>query len=177
MASAVASAMLAGCTFLIDFEPVEVAAEGGFDATVLPGPPDVRIDVPPPEAAVDSGVDARDAIANPDACNGKSDGRYCGGNQITWPVENKDDLVTCKGQLVSVVKFCAGVGGCIRMANGFPDQCDECGTRADGRYCGRDLAWEPKNAERLVQCQNKAAVAQPVCANGCTSNGAASACK
>lgn len=173
----VASAMLAGCTFLIDFDAPEAPAEAGLDSAVPPGPPDVRIDGSGVEASVDAGADVRDAIANPDACKGNPDGKYCGGNQIVWPAANKDDLVTCKGQVVSIVKLCSGVGGCIRMANGFPDQCDECGTRADGFYCGRDLGWEPKNAERRVQCQNKASIAQPVCPSGCMTNGAASLCK
>jgi len=177
-AVAMASAVLAGCTFLIDFDPAETEPEdAGVDSTVPPGPPDVRVEGSAPDAAVDGGPEPRDAIANPDACTGKSDGMYCGGNQIVWPVDRNDDLVTCKGQAVSIVKFCSGVGGCIRMLNGFPDQCDECATRPPGKYCGRDLGWEPKNAERLVRCQNDASVDSPVCPNGCMSNGASSACK
>ena len=110
---------------------------------------------------------------------GRPDGKYCGGDQIVWPSPgSKDDLVTCKTGAVTNVRTCTSGVGCIRMLSGYPDQCDECATKADGTYCGRDMAgWDPSNANTRVRCQNKAEVGLLLCANGCSSNGAASICK
>jgi hypothetical protein len=172
--------MVAGCTFLITFDDVPGALEGGADTSAPIGPPDVRIDGngAGPDGAADAGPDVRDAIANPEACKRNLDGKYCGGDQISWP-GSKDDLVTCKGGVVQNVKFCATGIGCIRMLNGYPDQCDECATKTDGTYCGRDMpGWDAVNANFRVRCQNRAEVGLLLCnAAGCGSNGAASACK
>ena len=183
MATAASATMIAGCTFLIGFDDVPAATDASVDAPPMINAPDVRVDAPAPTDArvADAGGDtgARDAIANPDACANAVDGKYCGGDQIPWPVANKDDLVTCKSKVVSNVRLCADIGGCIRMLNGYPDQCDECAKKADGLYCGRDMGgWETKNLNSLVHCQNKAAVTVTPCgAQVCTSNGAASSCK
>jgi hypothetical protein len=179
-AGAVLASMLAGCTFLISFDEVEPEAEGGVAPPFRPDAPDVRVDAPLPDGSVpDAAKDApRDAVANPNACKGNLDGKYCGGNQIAWEGGNKDDLVTCKAQVVTGVRLCEHGVGCIRMLNGYADQCDECMKKADGTYCGRDMAgWEPSNANTRVRCQNGAEVGLLLCSNGCTSNGAASVCK
>jgi hypothetical protein len=175
---AVAGALLAGCTFLIGFDEVPGAADAGFDGPTPIGPPDVRVDVSATgEGGSDAGPSTTDALANPDACNGKLDGKYCGGDTIVWPGD-KDDLVTCKANVVSSVRLCNSGVGCIRMLNGYPDQCDECAAKADGTYCGRDMTgWEAKNADTRVRCQNKAEVGLLLCANGCSSIGATSVCK
>lgn len=182
LATAAASLMIAGCTFLISFDDVPVPADATPDGPTVGNAPDVRVDAPAvdaSDAARDAGTDARDAIANPDACVSLPDGLYCGGDQISWPVADKDDLITCKSHVVSNVRLCADIGGCIRMLNGYPDQCDECAKKADGFYCGRDMGgWETKNLNSLVHCQNKAAVSVMPCgALTCSSNGAASSCK
>ena len=177
-AVAVAGAWASGCTFLIGFDEVPVLADAGFDRQTPIGPPDVRVDaIAVGEASSDAGPDTSDALANPDACKGKLDGKYCGGNTIVWPGD-KDDLVTCKANVVSNVRLCSSGVGCIRMLNGYPDQCDECAAKADGTYCGRDMTgWEAKNADTRVRCQNKAEVGLLLCANGCSSIGATSVCK
>ena len=181
LATAGTATMIVGCTFLIGFDDVPAATDASSDGPTMINAPDVHVDAPaaPDSAIGDAGADARDAIANPDACANFPDGKYCGGNQIPWPIANKDDLVTCKNRMVSNVRFCADLGGCIRMLNGYPDQCDECAKKADGLYCGRDMGgWEAKNFNSLVHCQNKAAVTVTPCgAQVCTSNGAASSCK
>ena len=126
---AVAGALGAGCTFLIGFDEATVAGDAGVDAQTPLGPPDVRIDAPSAlDSAVDAGPDTSDALANPDACKGKLDGKYCGGDTIVWPGD-KDDLITCKTSLVSNVRLCTTGVGCIRMLNGYPDQCDECASK------------------------------------------------
>lgn len=177
-AIAVAGALGAGCTFLIGFDEVTVAGDAGLDGQTPLGPPDVRIDVPSVlDSGLDVGPDTSDALANPDACKGNLDGKYCGGDMIVWPGD-KDDLITCKTGLVSNVRLCTSGVGCIRRLNGYPDQCDECTSKTDGTYCGRDMpGWEPKNADTRVQCQNKAMVGVLLCAVSCTSNGATSFCK
>jgi hypothetical protein len=181
LATGAAAAMIAGCTFLIGFDDVPGPADANADGPNVVNAPDVRVDAPQagPDGSSDAGADARDAIANPDACVSLSDGLYCGGNQISWPIADKDDLITCKNHVVSNVRYCADIGGCIRMLNSFPDQCDECAKKTDGFYCGRDMGgWEPKNLNSLVHCQNKAAVSVMPCgALTCTSSGAASSCK
>ena len=173
-----ALAMLAGCTFLIDFEEVPRPAEGGIDGAVPVGPPDVRIDGPPGVNDADDGaIDTRDAIANPDACKTALDGRYCGGDQIMWPSDHKDDLVTCKSKVVSNVRLCTTGQGCVGMLNGYPDECDECAQKADGTYCGRDLpGWDAKNAQQRIRCQSGRIVGLLLC-GVCKSNGGASACQ
>jgi len=104
LATVVASMMIAGCTFLISFDDVPTPGDGGpgADGPTIGNAPDVRVDAPAAPDASDGTKDAaRDAIANPDACVNFPDGLYCGGNQISWPVADKDDLVTCKGHVVS----------------------------------------------------------------------------
>jgi hypothetical protein len=179
--TAAGAAMLAGCTFLIPFDDVALPDDGGgggsetsngFDGGAGSDADD------PVDSALRDGASVRDALANPDACVGKTDGKYCGGDLITWPPPGtKDDLITCTKSVVSV-RTCTGGLGCIRMINGYPDQCDECVAKADGFYCGRDMTgWDAKNAEQRVHCQNKGEVGLQLCANGCTSMGAASFCK
>jgi hypothetical protein len=169
--------MLAGCTFLISFDDVPVD-DGGLDDAARSNP-DVRVDArPDPDTGiVDGGADAADAIADPDACKGHVDGKYCGGNQLVWPGPN-DDLITCKGGLVSSVKYCPTGQGCIRMLAGYPDQCDECASKPDGTYCGRDMpGWETKNANFRIRCEAPGQVGILPCGgSGCISNGDASHC-
>ena len=177
---AVAAAMLAGCTFLISFDDVAQPNEGGTTSDGPGVPPDVHVDGEAlTDASVEAGADARDALANPDACKGAIDGKYCGGDQIVWPAPGtKDDLITCTKNVVTNVRVCTAGLGCIRMINGYPDQCDECASKADGVYCGRDMpGWDAKNADTRVRCQNHAEVGLLLCAAGCSSNGGSSACK
>ncbi len=172
-----ALAMLAGCTLLIDFQEV-ASVDGGPDTATPIGPPDVRVDS-------DSGLDApgdtarsdgRDATGNPDACKGHPDGKYCGGDQITWP--SKEDLVTCKGGQILGVRFCATGQGCLQMLNGSPDECDECANKIDGMYCGRDLpGWDTSNAQFLLRCQTGRVVTLRPCPTTCKSAGVNSACQ
>lgn len=170
--------MLAGCTFLIDFDEVPRSDDGGLEASTTPvGPPDVRVDGnASPDASADA-VAPRDAIANPDACHTAIDGKYCGNDQIVWPADRRDDLVTCKGKLVSAVKLCATGQGCFGMLDGYPDECDECAKKADGTYCGRDLpGWDAKNAQQRIRCQGGRIVGSLLC-GVCKSNGVTSACQ
>ena len=168
--------MLAGCTFLIDFEELP-RGDGGADSSPPIGPPDVRVDGSlGPDGAVDAPPDVRDAIANGDACKGAIDGKYCGG-RIPWPVDHKDDLVTCKASQVSLVTPCTTGQGCLGMLDGYPDECDECAKKADGTYCGRDFpGWDTKNAQQRIRCQGGRVVGSLLC-TVCKSAGISSACQ
>ena len=164
---------LAGCTAPYA-EAVDGAAVNEGDASA-----DAPADSALPDGAIldDGSIVLLDAAASK-ACETKSDGTYCNGNGINLEGASKDDLVTCKGQLVSSVRLCSNGVGCVRTFSGYPDQCDECGTKADGTYCGRDMAgWDPKNAETRVRCQNHAEVGLLLCAGVCSSIGSASGCK
>lgn len=175
--------MLAGCTFLISFDEPEEPSDGGVDAPFRPDLADGQIDAPgpsAPDAASDAGSDAaRDAIANGAACQGKVDGKYCGGNQITWPTERKDDLITCKDGGVAVVRVCEQGVGCIAMVGGFSDECDECSNKPDGgTFCGRDMpGWDTSNTNVRVRCENGREVGLLICSGTCKSNGGASTCQ
>ena len=162
------AAALAGCTLLIPFDEVAVT-DAGTDSAVPPLP-DARTDTSVPLG--DGGVN--DAT-NYDACTGAKDGYYCGGDQIAWP--GKDDQIACKTGKVAVVRHCTTGQGCLGMLDGYPDECDECSTKADGTYCGRDFAtWQTKNAEQRVRCQGGREVGLLLCGT-CVSNGANSACQ
>lgn len=179
-AFAALATMLAGCTFLISFDEPDAVDDGGGDAPFRPDPPDVRVDAPDSsDGAIDAGPDARDAIANPAACKGKLDGRYCGGNRISWPADRKDDLITCKDSGVDRVRFCDQGVGCIAMVNGYADECDECKTKPDGgTFCGRDMpGWASTNMNVRVRCENGREVGLLICNATCKSNGGASSCQ
>ena len=164
---------------MISFDDVAVPGEGGITVDAPPpiDRPDVFVEVK--EAGVDSSFDSGDAIANPSACKAHGDGKYCGGDMITWPADRKDDLVTCKASVVSSVRYCAAGVGCIANIAGYPDECDECGKKADGIYCGRDMpGWDAKNANQRVRCGSGREVGLLLCGGaGCKSNGAASVCQ
>lgn len=162
---------VSGCTLLIPFDEVAVATEAGTDSQIPPDPTDARTgdSVAPPS---DGGV--TDAT-NYDACVGHPDGQYCGLDQIPWP--SKDDQITCASNKVAVVRHCATGQGCLGMLNGYPDECDDCATKADGTYCGRDFpAWQPKNANQRVRCQSGREVGLLLCTT-CKSDGTNSACE
>lgn len=169
-------ALFGACASPYSEEPSTPAAVDGGGAVDAAGPDAGAADARVSDAA--DAADAGDAVADPNACKGMLDGQYCSGNQITWP-GSKDDLITCKAKVVAEVRTCATGGGCIRMAAGFPDECDGCGTKPAGTYCGRDFGWGVKNADRLVTCQAMAVVnvSAAACPQGCNSNGAASSCK
>lgn len=161
---------------MISFDDVAVPDEGGVTFDAPTEQPDVVVAVK--EGGVDAGFDSGDALANPSACNAHGDGKYCGGDMITWPADRKDDLITCKAMAVFSVLNCAAGVGCIANPPGYPDECDECGNKADGLYCGRDMqGWSPKNANERVRCNSGHEVGLLLCGGaGCTSNGAASSC-
>lgn len=163
-----AASLLGACTFLIPFDEVAQVEAG----VVTPAPDAVTSPEAGPDAVVDARSDAR-------PCRDAADGLYCASQPKLAGYEgDRDDLVTCRGREVFAVRYCDSGTGCIRMVDPYPDQCDECRSKADGTYCGRDMAgWNSMNANMRVRCDNGAQVAIVLCANGCQSNGASSACR
>ena len=161
-----------GCTLLIPFDEVEVSTDAGTDGAADPTDARPAMDgtVPPG----DGGPNDATAATNYDACVGHVDGYYCGGDQIPWPV--RDDRVTCASNKVAAVAHCTTGQGCLGMLDGYPDECDECSTKPDGTYCGRDFSgWQPKNANQRVRCQGGREVGLLLCTT-CKSSGGASTC-
>lgn len=174
--AALSAAALAagGCTLLIPFDEITPEGDAGLTDHETSPPEDARVgDGDATSPPIDAGVN--DGAVNYDACVGHIDGYYCGMDQIPWP--NKDDQVTCGANKVTKVRHCSTGQGCIRMLDGYPDECDDCTTKADGTYCGRDFAaWQAKNANQRVRCQGGTEVGLLLCTT-CKSNGAASACQ
>ncbi|MDB4947295.1 MAG: hypothetical protein JWP97_6829 [Labilithrix sp.] len=172
-----ACAPLGACTLLIPFDEV---ADRDAAALGEAGPRPPGVDATTGDAggtdgpAVD-GAAPGDATTNYDACVGRVDGFYCGGDKVTWPV--RDDLVTCEADKVADVRPCTTGQGCIAMLDGYPDECDECASKADGVYCGRDFAgWHKTNFNQRVRCQGGREVGLLLCGGTCKSNGGASSC-
>jgi hypothetical protein len=151
---------------LIDFDEVP-GVDGGADVIIAN---DVGVG--------DGGIDPGDARSDAKPCRDAADGLYCATQpKLVGYDGDRDDLVTCRAGEVFRVRLCDAGTGCIRMVDPYPDQCDECGTMANGTYCGRDMpGWQPMNDDMRVRCGNGALVGILLCANGCNSNGASSAC-
>lgn len=176
---------LAGCTFLVTFDelPKDEGELGVPDArpkndvgtstsTSSGGSSSGSIDPPIDEDAGSTPVDA--AADYSTACTGKSDSKYCNGNQIIIDAGSRDDLITCTGGKTVNVKHCTA--GCVRMPGGFPDECNMCPGKATGLYCGDDFVdWHPSNKNTRIRCENGAVVGNIIC-NTCTGTGPNATC-
>jgi hypothetical protein len=156
------SAIGAGCTFLVSFDDVPSADGGTFDA----GRRDARAiptrdpdPLPPRDAAPPAlTCDPTFPVDQVTGCGSFAEGALvCATNtSIGYPAgrDRTNDLVTCTrdgGARASCVKHCPA--GCAALPSGFPDQCDGCSGKADGRYCGDQLGWTFEHARLLVTCQ------------------------
>ena len=84
--------------------------------------------------------------------------------------------MTCDAGGVWKVRHC-GDAGCVSMADPFADTCNECPTKANGTYCGRDFAAFPtSDSDILIGCQGGNVVQDYLCPHGCKSNGTAASC-
>lgn len=163
------------CTYLITFDDVpkegpEASVDASFEASDGMSS-DASTDAP------DASADASDAAAN--VCLSLPDGRYCGNNGPRGYTGSKDDLITCKGDAMARIDHCAEFGaGCKRMPTPYPDECDQCASKPDGYYCGRDMTgWSATNANVRVQCDAHAIVTTVVCPGTCASNGSNATCR
>jgi hypothetical protein len=172
LAASAAAAALAACTFILPFDEIDPDG-GGLDArvpdradpedTFVPdsGGPDVKV--------VDAARDVDlDALAS---CAGKT-GTFCGNNQLdAYPFP--DDLVVCDAGKVVKATPCTTGTKCIHLQNPHPDQCDECASKADGYYCGRDFSgWiktgTDNNANIRVHCRSGGQDRIDYCQTTCT---------
>jgi hypothetical protein len=184
LAAGTALTLAAGCTFLVSFDDVP---NGGADVVPLPGRdtggPPFREDARP----LDSGT-----TPQPDTCDNQfplkdvkgcenfvENGQVCSDNRgITYPPgrDAATDVVTCtkiNGARAICVKHCTGPGGCAHLPDGFPDQCDQCTTKANGTYCGSEMVgWVNDNYRLLVTCTNGRMSARAACATGCDAKNA-----
>jgi hypothetical protein len=167
----VALAIGAGCTFLVSFDDVPTDDGGAFDAGRRPTPtraPDPE-PLPPRDAAPPPPTcDPTFPLDQVTGCGSFAEGALvCATNtSIGYPPgqDRTNDLVTCTrdgGARASCVKHCPG--GCATLPSGFPDQCDGCIGRADGRYCGDHLGWTFEHARLLVTCERGRMIDRTTC--------------
>ena len=175
-------AMGAGCTFLISFDDVPQADAGpSADASTPPVARDSgTVESPPPDS-----VDAAPPVPVTPACDTTfpldevkgcasfvEGGQVCADNPglTAYPGDRTKDVVTCsKTQGATCVRHCVA---CAHLPSGFPDQCDQCIGKPNGRYCGTDMGWQPENFRLLVTCTNDRLANATACSTrGCDSQG------
>jgi hypothetical protein len=165
---------LGACSFLVQFDDVPGGAcDGGLCADAEAGSRDRGGDEPAQSDVLDE-----DAAAAPDQyapCANNVDGYYCATDGLHGYDGSPNDLVFCQEGGVGKVVDCDA--GCLALPAPFPDACNPCGGKADGTYCGRDLAGFPAtDADFLLQCQSGNAVQKVACPHGCQSKPPMSAC-
>jgi hypothetical protein len=183
------TAAMGGCTFLVDFVSKDLPDRGLDDGTFRP---DVRPSIdapaadtlvpedtapPPPDAAPDaSKPDVRvDAALCPNPCTNRENGWYCGSDTL-FCLAPADDLYHCIADASADVVTCTQGAGCVQLPPQHPDTCDPCPGKADGLYCGRDLATivphlpgDDKNDIYLFACQGgRISLASKACITDCT---------
>ena len=145
-----AAALVASCTFLVDFR--DAPADASTDDPSLVPPVDAgtldRGNTPP----ADAGLDAHPCM-RVDGGKPVFDGVYCAGNGLGPYPGSLDDLITCTSGVASAVPCDAG---CIFFRSGIPDACNECTGRANGKYCGSTFPnWnDPLLKKLLITCQS-----------------------
>jgi hypothetical protein len=169
-----------GCTFLVTFDdlPKDQAEFTTPDARPRDGASSGTTsssggsDATQPEDDAASGGDANTSSSDP--CSGKLDSKYCNGTDIVVDGGGANDLVTCLGGKKVGSTTCTS--SCKQMPAGSPDECDQCGTKANGNYCGDDFfGWHPANANTRVQCTG-GAIAETVVCTTCMGAGPNATC-
>lgn len=179
----------AGCTFLISFDDVPQSDAGGAPLDSSPGPQPSRDgDVEPapgdagaPPIPVTPACDTTFPLDQVKGCASFVEGgQICADNPglTAYPGDRSTDVVTCsKTQGATCVRHCVA---CAHLPSGFPDQCDQCIGKPNGKYCGTDMGWQPENFRLLVTCTNDRMSAVAACSTrGCDSKGGTgnAACK
>jgi hypothetical protein len=151
-----------GCTALVDFVDAPVdPCEAGLcaDQTLDVEVGDAKIDVPVIDAS--------------GACKTKSNGFYCGNNGLTVLLP-KEYLVECR-DAAAIPTLCDG--GCLAFPTTYPDRCDPCPGKPNGKYCGSHLKLGASDSEFLLSCGNGSAIIQMLCPAGCGGDAGTAACK
>ncbi len=188
---ATAAVICAGCTFLVSFDdlPAEPDADlpteagsrqrdtGAADTAPVPKP-DAGADAPP--VPVTPGCDTAFPLDQVQGCASFVDNaQVCADNSsiTSYPGDRTKDLVTCsKTAGATCVRHCVA---CARNPSGFPDECDQCTAKSNGKYCGTDMGWQPENFKLLVTCTSGRVASVTPCTSGCDSKGGtgSAACK
>src|SRR5262249_13640252 len=179
--AAAAAGILAGCTFLIQFD--DVAKDGSDGAP----PPRDDGDVPPTPPGDDSGGDDSgvndtgvpfpppcDTTSLPDmvSCNSMFERPECAsetGIFATYPTARGGDLVECNGGAHPYCLIHCPYGCHVMTTSGFSDFCDGCKLRKKGTYCAKDMGGPDEGV--AVDCDGGKIVDVHFCGAGrCTAS-------
>lgn len=171
-----------GCTFLVSFDDEPAPQVDASDAQVVPDTnvPDVLTDpiAPPPDRVVPvtPACDTSFPLNEIEGCATFVEGsEVCADSAglTAYPGDRSTDLVACsKTQGATCVRHCIA---CAHLPSGFPDQCDQCVDKDDGKYCGTEMGWQPIHFRLLVTCANHRVVSAAPCSTACDSNGSTGA--
>ncbi|HEY8040884.1 MAG TPA: hypothetical protein VIF15_13860 [Polyangiaceae bacterium] len=157
-------ATLAACAPLLDFDALtgggssaDAGGEDGGDAG--------------PDTGGEGGGDAGQAGDAGDPCTGVpaiDNGFYCGGStENGFAGGSADALYACEDGGVANVTPCPS--GCVVAPPGYPDTCDECASKHDGAWCGREFfGFQAILANVVFQCAGGKNAAAPVACGGAT---------
>lgn len=151
-----------GCTFLVSFDD-----QPGVDASVATAdrvtPSVDAARTPDPEPAIDATPGPADEKCDLEidrtlvkgCASYEENGIVCAdGTGLTQypPSDRQKDVVTCsKTKGAICIRHC--VIACAHLPAGFPDQCDDCGGKADKLYCGIEMkGWPTAEFGLLVRC-------------------------
>jgi hypothetical protein len=160
----------AACAPALDFDAL-TRGDGSKDASddgTVDAPFDAPVDRSSPfdadsDSNMDSGLDspgdspsstdaaeeyAADPCANVDAAN---NGLYCGrSTQSGFSDGDPLYVYTCVNGTVSNIVSCPN--GCFIAPSGYQDECDQCGGRQDGVYCGSQFSYPSPSDRLLIVC-------------------------
>lgn len=166
----------AGCTFLIDFEEVDLPASDAGSSDGAPRDAGNTTDASD-AGAVEGGPPAFPPPCDPSfplsdvSCNPSYPRPNCASNTTVFPTypagrSRAGDLVTCNGGATpTCVQHCPF--GCAAMPDGYPDACDDCDGRPDGTYCVKDMRGaDGRNLGLAVDCKAGKTVMAHVCGVG-----------
>ncbi len=171
--------ILAGCTFLIQFDDV---AKDASDGAAPPRQDGDVPDVPPGDdvgadgGVIDTGVPFPppcDTTSLPSmvTCNTMYERPECAaetGIFPSYPTARGGDLVECNGGAHPYCLIHCPYGCHVMTTTGFSDFCDGCKLRAQGTYCAKDMGGPDEGI--AVDCDGGKIVDVHTCGAGrCTS--------
>ncbi len=147
-------APLIACAPALDFDALS-SGKGGNDADARPSP-DAAVDSPIDAAGDSPGDSSADAVEEyaADPCfdvTASGSGLYCGrSTQNGFSGGNPDILYTCSPGTVTATTMCPN--GCFLAPVNYEDECDDCGGKADGLYCGSQFGYMTPSNRLLIPC-------------------------
>jgi len=172
--AAAPAVLVAACAPALDFDSLtsgrgskaDASGDGTVDAPEDDGSP---LDAPSDSSSpMDAGSDSPgDALSSADAVDAideyaadpcakvpsPDNGVYCGkSNENNFCCGVPNTLYSCVDGGVSAERAC--FPDCITDPAGYPDTCDECSTRPDGKWCGSEFSgFDPLLANVVFTCQ------------------------